>query len=148
MSKFNMWMQRILYGRYGIDSLNKFLLVLCFAMIAAGIFYHGRFLRLLTVLLLIYIYCRMFSRNHVARARENQKFLEMTSGFRKTKGSAGSYRSGTGYGPSGFASRPQKDKDNRILRCPSCGAKLRVPKGVGKISITCPQCDLKFIKKV
>ncbi len=152
MGKFNMWMQRILYGRYGIDSLNKFLLTVSFVLIAAGLFYHGKILRIVTVMLLIYIYCRMFSRNHVMRARENQKFLEMTSDFRKNKGGSGSYRSGTGYG-AGYgsyarAARPQKDKDHKILRCPTCGAKLRVPKGVGKINITCPHCNLKFIKKV
>ena len=146
MSKFSMWMQRLMYGRYGMDSLNKFLLTVCFVMIAAGLFYHGKFLRLLTVVLLIYIYCRMFSRNHVARARENQKFLETTSRFRKNKNSYGSYRSGTAY-TSGYA-RPQKDKEHKILRCPVCGSKLRVPKGVGRINITCPQCQQKFEKKV
>ena len=147
MNRFNMWMQRLLYGRYGNDSLNRFLLGVGLVMIIAGIFYHGYWLRLLTVLVLILIYCRMFSRNFAARARENQKFLEI-KGRRSVCGHS-SYRSGTGYGSSsGWNARPQKDKTHKILRCPSCGEKLRVPKGVGKISITCPYCSLKFIKKV
>lgn len=147
MGRFNMWIQRCLYGRYGIDSLNRFLLGAGLVMIVVGMFYHRYWLRLLTVLILILIYCRVFSRNFVARSRENQRFLEIVG--RRKAATCGSYRSGTGYGCTGSRGcRPQKDKTHKILRCPSCGEKLRVPKGVGKISITCPYCSLKFIKKV
>ena len=141
-------MQRIMYGRYGNDSLNKFLLVVCLIVLVLDMFLSKHLLRVLGVLLLIYIYCRMFSRNYPARAKENQKFLDATSAFRRGKKAAGSYRSGTGYGSSQTRTKPQKDKTHKILRCPACGEKLRVPKGLGKISITCPHCNLKFIKKV
>ena len=33
------------------------------------------------------------------------------------------------------------------FRCPQCGQQLRVPRGRGKISITCPKCGHQFIKK-
>lgn len=149
MGRFNMWMQRFMYGRYGTDSLNKFLLVVALVCIVVGFFWHGYLLRLLTVAVLILIYCRMFSRNFAARGRENQRYLELTSRFRKKNCARGSYRSGTAYGGScPWNARTQRDKTHKILRCPSCGEKLRVPKGVGKISITCPHCALKFIKKV
>jgi len=35
----------------------------------------------------------------------------------------------------------------RIYSCPKCSQKLRVPKGVGRIEITCKRCGWKFIKR-
>lgn len=41
--------------------------------------------------------------------------------------------------------------DNRKLyhyyRCPQCRQKLRVPRGRGRIQISCPRCGTQFIKK-
>ena len=30
------------------------------------------------------------------------------------------------------------------LTCPDCGQRVRVPRGKGKIRITCPNCKSKF----
>ena len=35
----------------------------------------------------------------------------------------------------------------RYFSCPHCRQQVRVPKGRGKISITCPKCGTQFIKK-
>ena len=40
-----------------------------------------------------------------------------------------------------------KRKEYHYYRCPQCGQQLRVPRGRGKISITCPKCGHQFIKK-
>ena len=32
-------------------------------------------------------------------------------------------------------------------RCPKCRQKLRVPRGRGRIQISCPRCGTQFIKK-
>lgn len=154
MNNFRMWLSRMMVGRYGTDDLNRFLLIVAMVLIILGIFFRGRLIDLLTVLVLIYVYCRMFSRNINARYRENQKFLGFASKFRRSKGSGG-YGNAGGYGggfggnggfSSGFASG--KDKSHKILRCPGCGEKLRVPKGAGTIMISCPHCNTKFKKKV
>lgn len=35
----------------------------------------------------------------------------------------------------------------KYFECPKCAQKIRVPKGHGKIEITCPKCGEKFIKR-
>ena len=40
------------------------------------------------------------------------------------------------------------DKEHKYLKCPKCKQEIRVPKGAGKIRITCPKCQEKFEKKV
>ena len=36
---------------------------------------------------------------------------------------------------------------NAFFRCPSCKEVVRVPRGKGKIRITCPRCGYAFEKK-
>ena len=38
-------------------------------------------------------------------------------------------------------------RKNRYYKCPKCKQLVRVPRGKGKISITCPRCKEKFVKK-
>jgi hypothetical protein len=38
----------------------------------------------------------------------------------------------------------QQNKDFKILTCPNCSQKLRVPKRKGSITITCKKCGKKF----
>ena len=40
-----------------------------------------------------------------------------------------------------------KDRQHRYFDCPKCHQMVRVPRGKGKISITCPRCREKFVKK-
>lgn len=132
MNRFRMWFANLMRGRYGTDDLNRFLMMIAFVLIVVDIFIGWRLLDVITVFLLIYIYCRMFSRNFNARYLENQKFLMFKAKFKNRADSSG----------------VKKDKTHKVMRCPGCGERLRVPKGVGKISITCPHCGTKFIKKV
>ena len=45
-----------------------------------------------------------------------------------------------------FSSLFKSDPYKRF-KCPKCGTVCRVPKGRGKIKITCPNCKEQFIKK-
>ena len=83
--------------------------------------------------LLILCYFRMFSRNIQARYAENQKFLRW-------------------WGPvanrlRGARMRFADRKIHRYFKCPQCGQRLRVPRGRGKINITCPHCHTQFVRK-
>ncbi len=139
MNRFRWWLTQFMQGRYGTDALNRFLLVAALVLIVVGFFVRWRLLDLAVVAILIYVYCRMFSRNVNARYRENQKFLALAARFRN-----GNYAGGRQNG--GFT--VAKDPSRKILRCPYCGERLRVPKGAGNIMISCPHCHAKFNKKV
>ena len=145
MGRFNMWLANVMRGRYGMDNLNRTIMIATFILIVINMFVRSQMINFAVVILLIYIYCRMFSRNVNARYAENQKFLQFESAIKRKFGRGGSGYSSAGGFRKGAA---YKDKTHKILRCPSCGEKLRVPQGAGKISITCPHCNTKFIKKV
>lgn len=127
---------RFMQGRYGADAFSRFLLwasVICVLVsgFAPGI--AGSILYTISVVGLIYCYFRMFSRNYEKRYRENQMFLNRTAGIRS------------------FFSRQKnlmaQRKTHHIYTCPGCKQKIRIPKGRGKIEISCPKCHTKFIKR-
>ena len=126
---------RFMVGRYGADQFTRFLmgvtlvsiLISCFASSRRNIFYY------LSFVLLIYSYYRIFSKNHGARYKENQRYLRYETILKNTWQSK------------------QKDikqrKNYHIYHCPGCKQKIRIPRGKGKIAITCPSCHREFYKK-
>ena len=73
-----------MYGRYGIDSLGKFLVIAgIIAMLIAG-WTDSLTLVTLSWALIIYAYFRVFSRNIYKRSAENQWYLNKTYKLRTT----------------------------------------------------------------
>lgn len=124
--------QQFMTGRYGTDEFSRFLLIVALIFMVLSMFLNGPFY-LLAMVLLIYCYFRMFSRNTYKRYAENEKYLEIknniTGVFQREKDHA------------------SQRKDYRFFKCPNCKQKVRVPKGKGKIKIHCPKCHTDFIKK-
>ncbi len=129
-------------GRYGMDELSRFMLILSAALFVLNIFVQIRFLWVAAVILLILVYSRAFSRFYDKRRAENMKFLEMKNNFTGRKnGAAGA---GGGFKRPGAA----KNDGKRVLICPYCKEKLRVPVGAGTIKINCPHCHRQFEETV
>lgn len=126
---------RFMQGRYGVDSLSRFLLGAAVVCILLSTLLRSRLFSLLGWVLLIWTYIRMFSRDYSRRAAENQKFLQAAGRLK------GLFRGSAGMG-AGFW-----DREHKIYRCPACGQKTRVPRGKGRIEIECPRCHNKFIKR-
>lgn len=131
--RFQQWMQ----GRYGNDEFNRFLSIAAFVLIV-GYFFGFlwsplRWLYIPTVLILAFSIFRTFSRNIEARTRERNWYLRIrnkVSGFFRIQ--KRKIREGDKY---------------RFFTCPDCRTTIRVPKGHGRIEITCPRCRKKFIKR-
>ena len=124
--------QRFFYGRYGWDALNLFLAGLSLVLYLVDIFVRTPVLYLLYTLLLILALFRMLSRNFARRRAENAKFLVVAGPvIRWVK----------------LRRTIHRDKEHRYFKCPNCGQQLRVPRGKGKITITCRNCGVSFEEK-
>ena len=127
------FLRRFMAGRYGSDQLNNaFLLLACVLMVIEwGLGWRWMSVFILALLLLCYF--RMFSRNISGRNEENQKYLSWTAGIRRSFTQT--------------KNRIVQSKDYHIYKCPACGQKIRIPRGKGKICITCPKCRHEFEKR-
>lgn len=133
MNKIKNALYRFMYGRYGSDQLNVFLLIFTFILLLLNqfVFKNGIVAVVVWILLIVDIF-RTYSRNIAKRRSENTKFLALVNPFRKRVN---------------LAKKQTKDKDHRYFMCPTCKQNVRVPKGKGKIVITCPKCATKFERK-
>ena len=117
--------RNFMVGRYGTDKLNMVILSAgLVACLISAFFRDPQINLLLTAVsygLMIWALFRSFSRNTYKRYQENRKFLQFFDRL--------------------------KDRDHRYYDCPKCRQVVRVPRGKGKIAITCPKCREKFVKK-
>ena len=117
--------RRFMMGRYGTDKLNMTILIAGLIFSVVAMFNPFAMLDLgLTLVsygLMFWAIFRCLSRNTYKRYQENRKYLRFVERL--------------------------KDRQHRYYDCPRCRQQVRVPKGKGKISITCPKCKEKFIKK-
>ena len=126
MSNFRHWISRFMAGRYGSDRLNVALLLaaLVFCLLPLFLFSLPMLCLLMTLAswgLTVYAIFRCFSRNTYRRYEENRKFLRLLDRL--------------------------KDRKHKYYNCPRCRQSVRVPRGKGKIAISCPKCKEKFIRK-
>lgn len=132
-------------GRNGVDNLSIALVVVAmiisFILNLCGIRAIA-WQRIIVYAILGVATFRILSRDISKRANENEKFMSIINRFRKNKG--GNY-----YQPyqTQFTKKPKKDKNYKYFKCKNCKAQLRVPKGKGKINVTCPKCKTKFQSK-
>ncbi|MCI5621901.1 MAG: hypothetical protein MR355_10145 [Lachnospiraceae bacterium] len=126
-------LQRFMAGRYGVDQLNRFYIGLTFVLLILSMVTRFSLLYLVALALLIYSYYRMFSKNVSKMYAQNQKFLNMR------------YRAVAKWNKT--RNHMKQRKVYRFYKCPSCKQKVRVPKGKGRICITCPKCRTEFVKK-
>lgn len=124
-AKLTYGLRRFMEGRYGTDRLN--MVILCTGL-AASILSSLLKVSGLNVIFWLLSYGLMFwaiwrslSRNTYKRYQENRKFMQIVDRI--------------------------KDRQHRYFDCPKCRQTVRVPRGKGKISITCPRCREKFVKK-
>lgn len=121
-----------MYGRYGNDQLNVALLVLYLALYVIYIITHIEILYWISFVVIVFALFRLLSRNPARRRAENARFLKVA-----------------GPAIQWFRLRRtiHRDKEHCYFKCPNCGQQLRVPRGKGKITVTCRSCGATFEEK-
>ena len=120
------FLHRFMIGRYGPDHLSIAMIIVAFILsLLNALLWHAPLLYISYLIFGFTIY-RMLSRNIPRRRAENDKFIRY-------------------YWPVRMKIKAliQKIKDKwkyKYYKCPTCKTRLRVPKGKGKIRITCPKC--------
>ena len=124
-TRMGIGLRRFMEGRYGYDKLNNTLLWTGVGLCLISVFIPVKLINLLLNLvsngLMFWAIFRSLSRNTYKRYQENRKFLQFFDHM--------------------------KDRDHRYFDCPKCRQMVRVPRNKGRISITCPRCKEKFIRK-
>ena len=124
-AKLSAGLRNFMMGRYGTDRLN--MVILSVGLVASLLSVVLRapvanmVLFVLSYGMMFWAIFRTLSRNTYKRYQENRKFLQLVGRI--------------------------KDREHRYFDCPKCRQMVRVPRGKGKISITCPRCREKFVKK-
>jgi hypothetical protein len=118
-------LRRFMEGRYGNDKLNNTILGAAMVLVILALFIRNPLVNLIAhavaYALMFWAIFRSLSRNTYKRYQENRKFLQMFGHM--------------------------KDREHRYFDCPKCRQMVRVPRGKGKIAITCPRCREKFVRK-
>ena len=134
--KFRDRIARFMYGRYGMDPLGRFLLIAALVLLVISMFL-GSVANLIFWVLglaaLVWCYARALSRKFDKRRAENNKYLRAKAAVMQWCSSV--------------KTRWTQRKEYRFFRCPSCHALLRVPKGKGRIQLTCRKCGNRFERK-
>ncbi len=124
------WLKKFMYGRYGSDQLSNAMLIVSISVLVANIFLKIPLLGTVVTFMILISYFRIFSKNINKRYQENMKFLKwwnpIKGKFNKTK------------------KKLKQGKTHKFFKCPGCNQDIRVPKGKGRIKITCPKCNEKF----
>ena len=123
-AKLGAGLRRFMQGRYGNDKLNMVILCTGLVLVLVYTFIPNVIAKLvlwaLSYALMIWAIFRSLSRNTYRRYQENRKFLQF---FERLK-----------------------DREHRYFDCTKCRQTVRVPRGKGKISISCPKCKEKFVR--
>ena len=131
--KFKESFRRFMAGRYGADALSQGIIIAGLVLFLLAVFTRIGLFSLLAMALYIWAIFRMYSRNGEKRSQENARYMAAT---RKLRTSVNQART-----------RLKNRKKYRYFRCPNCHARLRLPRGVGEVTVNCGQCKHSFRKK-
>ena len=133
ISRIRNWFDKLMTGRYGNDSFNRFLIAVWVVLLVIGFFVRSPWWYLPEFVLCFVIFFRMLSRNVVRRRLENTAYYHFTQRISKR------FRH--------VFVRIRDRKTSRFFRCPQCRAEIRMPRKVGKFRIHCPKCGNSFVKE-
>lgn len=133
LDKIKTGIQKFMAGRRGPDELSLALLIAGIVLWMLSSIFHLEIFNLLSLAVYVYALFRIFSRNLGKRYAENAAFLKLWRG--KSSGARQ------------FFNRLKNSKKYRYFKCPECKSLLRLPRGVGEVTVTCGKCHHAFKEK-
>lgn len=127
--RLSLWLE----GRYGADSLSNVLNMVGLALLLIAVLTGFTLLWAFAMGVILLSAFRTFSKNIPQRERENEAWLSLIAKPKETISLA----------RKAWANRAT----TKYFRCKGCGAVLSVPKGKGKLRVTCPKCHWQTEKK-
>ena len=124
---------RFMAGRNGADQLSRVCSYIALALIVVNLFTRNIVVWTLAIVVLIYAYFRIFSKNVYRRREENARYMALQN------------KAVTGV--RNWRDRMSQRRDYAFFRCPGCRAMLRVPRGKGKLRVTCRKCGAAFERR-
>ena len=125
-------LRKLMYGRYGSDQLSTFLLVVYLLLYLLSSLLRLPVLSWVAMALLAWSFLRVMSRQPEKRRAENARFMVLA-------------------GPAVRWFKMQRtirrDKEHCYFKCPNCRQYLRVPRGKGKLTVSCRNCGVSFEEK-
>lgn len=121
-------LRRMFIGRNGPDHLSFELTILAFILS----FIPWGYMFIVSIVIIVIAFARMFSKNIEQRRKENYAFLRVVN-----KPKTWYYKSKV---------RRKQRKNYKVFKCSECFQKLRVPRGKGKVLIKCSKCGHKMTK--
>ena len=133
LEKIRVGIQKFMSGRRGADELSMALLIAGVVLSMLSGILGLRILYVLSLVVYIFALYRMFSKNIQKRYAENVAFLKFW------RGGSSSVRQ--------FFNRLKNMKKYKYFKCPECQSRLRLPRGVGEVTVTCGKCRHAFKQK-
>jgi len=131
--KIKIAFSRLMSGRHGADQLGLFCLWTGLIVNLLDSFLGTGILSALGTALYVLTIFRMFSRNTYKRSEENRKFMTWWEKVRKLF--------------MRYFTRLKNCREYKYFSCPQCKASIRMKRGLGEKSITCPGCQHQFTQK-
>lgn len=126
-------LQRMMQGRYGVDEFSKFLDISGLVFFVLSLLKPLRFLYFIAVILIVWSLLRSYSKNLTKRYAELNKYLKIKNKIIPEIQI--------------IKNRILGRKTHKYFKCSGCKTQLKVPKGKGKIEISCPKCKMVMVKK-
>lgn len=133
LQKIKAAIQNFMKGRRGADELSMALLIIGVILSMLSSILRLNILYLLSLAIYIFALYRMFSRNLEKRYAENAAFLKLW------RGKSSAVRQ--------CFNRMKNSKKYKYFKCPECKSRLRLPRGVGEVTVTCGKCHHAFKQK-
>lgn len=128
------WLRRMMYGRNGVDPLSLAIVIAGTVVLILSQLVRLPLLSVLYWVCMFLFFYRAFSRNIYKRRAENMRYMTILRHFKdwwKLR-----------------LRMVREVRTHKYLQCPRCRQRLRVPRGKGKINISCSKCGEQFQRKV